>query len=90
VLVDGRRVNSCLTLAVMKDGAAVMTIEGLATNGVLHPLQQASCDTRDSQACQLRIAIRIRCQWLGGISPGSWRGYRWRCPAGWVRGRPPH
>ena len=31
VLVDGRRINSCLTLAVMKDGAKVTTIEGLAT-----------------------------------------------------------
>jgi xanthine dehydrogenase YagT iron-sulfur-binding subunit len=41
VLVDGRRVNSCLTLAVMKEGAQVTTIEGLARNGVLHPLQQA-------------------------------------------------
>src|SRR6476660_9396746 len=33
VLLDGRRVNSCLTLAVMKDGAEVTTIEGLAANG---------------------------------------------------------
>src|SRR5262245_33104338 len=41
VLVDGRRVNSCLTLAVMKDGAKVTTIEGLAADGALHPLQQA-------------------------------------------------
>lgn len=41
VLVDGRRVNACLTLAVMKDGAKVTTIEGLATDGALHPLQQA-------------------------------------------------
>src|SRR5262245_9702787 len=41
VLVDGRRINACLTLAVMKDGAKVTTIEGLATNGALHPLQQA-------------------------------------------------
>jgi xanthine dehydrogenase YagT iron-sulfur-binding subunit len=41
VLVDGRRVVSCLTLAVMKDGAEITTIEGLATNGELHPLQQA-------------------------------------------------
>ena len=41
VLVDGRRVNSCLILAVMKDGAQVTTIEGLAANGALHPLQQA-------------------------------------------------
>jgi xanthine dehydrogenase YagT iron-sulfur-binding subunit len=44
VLVDGRRINSCLTLAVMKDGANVTTIEGLATNGSLHPLQQAFID----------------------------------------------
>jgi len=41
VLVDGRRINSCLTLAVMKDGAEVTTIEGLAQGGALHPLQQA-------------------------------------------------
>jgi xanthine dehydrogenase YagT iron-sulfur-binding subunit len=41
VLVDGRRINSCLTLAVMKDGAEVITIEGLAKDGALHPLQQA-------------------------------------------------
>jgi xanthine dehydrogenase YagT iron-sulfur-binding subunit len=41
VLVDGRRVLSCLTLAVMKDGAEVTTIEGLAENATLHPVQQA-------------------------------------------------
>jgi xanthine dehydrogenase YagT iron-sulfur-binding subunit len=41
VLVDGRRINSCLTLAVMKDGAQVTTIEGLAQGSTLHPLQQA-------------------------------------------------
>ena len=41
VLVDGRRVNSCLTLAVMKDGAKITTIEGLESGGTLHPLQQA-------------------------------------------------
>src|SRR5690242_2096990 len=44
VLLDGRRVVSCLTLAVMKDGAEVTTIEGLASNGALHPLQQAFID----------------------------------------------
>src|SRR5215475_5871315 len=41
VLVDGRRVNSCLTFAVMYDGAQITTIEGLAGRGALHPLQQA-------------------------------------------------
>jgi xanthine dehydrogenase YagT iron-sulfur-binding subunit len=44
VLIDGRRVVSCLTLAVMKDGANITTIEGLAKNGRLHPLQQAFID----------------------------------------------
>jgi xanthine dehydrogenase YagT iron-sulfur-binding subunit len=44
VLVNGRRINSCLTLAVMQDGARVTTVEGLAANGVLHPLQQAFID----------------------------------------------
>jgi xanthine dehydrogenase YagT iron-sulfur-binding subunit len=44
VLVDGRRINSCLTLAVMKDGATVTTIEGLSQGGELHPVQQAFID----------------------------------------------
>ena len=44
VLVDGQRINSCLTLAVMHDGAEITTIEGLAENGRLHPLQQAFID----------------------------------------------
>jgi xanthine dehydrogenase YagT iron-sulfur-binding subunit len=44
VLVDGRRVVSCLTLAIMKDGASITTIEGLAKDGTLHPLQQAFID----------------------------------------------
>ncbi|GLK79740.1 (2Fe-2S)-binding protein [Methylopila turkensis] len=41
VLVDGRRVNSCLQLAVMKDGAEITTIEGLGTPDRLHPMQAA-------------------------------------------------
>lgn len=41
VLIDGRRVNSCLTLAVMHDGEEITTIEGLAQNGQLHPVQAA-------------------------------------------------
>ncbi|MCX4647003.1 MULTISPECIES: (2Fe-2S)-binding protein [unclassified Streptomyces] len=44
VLVDGRRVNSCLTLAVRLDGAKVTTIEGIGTEDKLHPLQQAFID----------------------------------------------
>ena len=41
MLVNGRRVNSCLTLAVMHDGDEVTTIEGLGTPDNLHPLQAA-------------------------------------------------
>jgi xanthine dehydrogenase YagT iron-sulfur-binding subunit len=44
VLVDGRRINSCLALAVMKDGAEVTTVEGLMAHGELHPVQQAFID----------------------------------------------
>ncbi|MBZ3905412.1 (2Fe-2S)-binding protein [Streptomyces griseiscabiei] len=44
VLVDGRRVNSCLTLAVRLEGSEVTTIEGLADGDRLHPLQQAFID----------------------------------------------
>lgn len=41
VICDGKRVLSCLTLAVMKDGSAITTIEGIARDGELHPLQNA-------------------------------------------------
>ena len=41
VLVDGRRINSCLTLAVMAEGTKITTIEGLGTEDALHPMQQA-------------------------------------------------
>ena len=41
VLVDGVRVNACLTLAMQCEGAEVVTIEGLASAGGLHPLQRA-------------------------------------------------
>ncbi len=44
VLVDGRRINSCLKLAACVDGAEVTTIEGLAKAGRLDPLQQAFID----------------------------------------------
>jgi xanthine dehydrogenase YagT iron-sulfur-binding subunit len=44
VLADGCRIASCLTLAVMRDGAWVTTVEGLAKDGALHPVQQAFID----------------------------------------------
>lgn len=44
VLADGKRINSCLTLAVMKDGCEITTIEGIADGTALHPMQQAFID----------------------------------------------
>src|SRR6202158_6323821 len=41
VLIDGRRINSCLTLAVMHDGQSITTVEGLADGENLHPMQAA-------------------------------------------------
>jgi xanthine dehydrogenase YagT iron-sulfur-binding subunit len=50
VIADGRRINSCLTLAVMHEGEHITTIEGLASNGVLSPLQRAFIE-RDAFQC---------------------------------------
>src|SRR5437763_10913304 len=44
VLVNGRRINSCLTLAVMHEGSQVITVEGLEHGKALHALQQAFID----------------------------------------------
>jgi carbon-monoxide dehydrogenase small subunit len=44
ILVDGRSVRACLMLAVQADGAEIRTVEGLARDGRLHPLQQAFWD----------------------------------------------
>jgi xanthine dehydrogenase YagT iron-sulfur-binding subunit len=68
VLVDGRRINSCLTLAVMKDGARITTIEGMAANGTLHPLQQAFID-HDAFQCGYCTPGQI-CSAAGLIAEG--------------------
>ena len=49
VLVDGRSVNSCLMLAVEADGSEVLTVEGLAQDGELDPLQEAFLDNSAAQ-----------------------------------------
>ena len=68
VLVDGRRIISCLTLAVMKDGARVTTIEGLAEGDRLHPLQQAFID-HDAFQCGYCTAGQI-CSAAGLVAEG--------------------
>jgi xanthine dehydrogenase YagT iron-sulfur-binding subunit len=69
VLVDGRRINSCLTLAVMKDGTRITTIEGLAMDGVLHPLQQAFID-HDAFQCGYCTSGQI-CSAFGLLAEGK-------------------
>jgi xanthine dehydrogenase YagT iron-sulfur-binding subunit len=71
VLVDGRRINSCLTFAVMNEGAEVTTIEGLAANGALHPLQQAFID-HDAFQCGYCTPGQI-CSAAGLIAEGKAR-----------------
>jgi xanthine dehydrogenase YagT iron-sulfur-binding subunit len=68
VLLDGRRVNSCLTLAVMHDGATITTIEGLAANGELHPLQKAFVE-HDALQCGYCTPGQI-CSGVGLIAEG--------------------
>jgi len=68
VLVNGRRINSCLTFAVMQDGAEITTVEGLAANGSLHPVQQAFID-HDAFQCGYCTSGQI-CSAVGLISEG--------------------
>ena len=68
ILMDGRRINSCLTFAAMYDGAQITTIEGLAVNGALHPLQQAFID-HDAFQCGYCTSGQI-CSAAGLIAEG--------------------
>ena len=66
VLLDGRRINSCLTLAAMHDGQRITTIEGLADGEVLHPLQAAFVE-HDSFQCGYCTSGQI-CSAVGMLS----------------------
>ena len=74
VLVDGRRINSCLALAVSLDGAAVTTIEGLARGDILHPVQEAFID-HDALQCgfctpgQIMSAVGLIAEGHAGEDP---------------------
>jgi xanthine dehydrogenase YagT iron-sulfur-binding subunit len=71
VLVNGTRINACLTLAVMKDGCQVTTIEGLATDQALHPLQAAFI-RHDAFQCGYCTPGQI-CSALGLLQEGQAR-----------------
>jgi len=69
VLVDGRRINSCMTLAVMQNGREITTIEGLSEDGKLHPVQQAFIDN-DAFQCGYCTPGQI-CSAVGLINEGQ-------------------
>jgi xanthine dehydrogenase YagT iron-sulfur-binding subunit len=71
VLVNGRRIVSCMTLAVMQEGATVTTIEGLATDGALHALQQAFIE-HDAFQCGYCTPGQI-CSAAGLLAEGKGR-----------------
>jgi xanthine dehydrogenase YagT iron-sulfur-binding subunit len=74
VLVDGRRINSCLALAISHDGADIVTIEGLARGGELHPVQAAFI-AHDGLQCgfctpgQIMSAVGLIDEGLAGCDP---------------------
>ena len=78
MLLDGRRANACLILAVAAEGRAITTIEGVASGEGLHPLQQAFVD-RDGFQCgyctpgQICSAVamlaEVEAGWPSGLPP---------------------
>ena len=71
VLVDGKRINSCLALAVTRPGASITTIEGLADGNDLHPLQAAFIE-HDAYQCGYCTPGQI-CSAVGLIAEGQAR-----------------
>lgn len=69
VLLDGKRINSCLSLAVMHDGASITTIEGLADGEKLHPVQEAFIK-HDAFQCGYCTPGQI-CSAIGLINEGK-------------------
>jgi len=69
VLVNGKRINSCLTLAVMKDGAEITTIEGVSNGYELHPVQAAFVK-HDAFQCGYCTPGQI-CSAVGMLSEGK-------------------
>src|SRR5437899_7191037 len=69
VLVNGKRVLSCLTLAIMRNGAEITTIEGLAEGETLHPLQEAFIE-HDAFQCGYCTPGQI-CSAVGLIREGK-------------------
>ncbi|MGK5080011.1 (2Fe-2S)-binding protein [Janthinobacterium sp. HLX7-2] len=69
VLVDGKRINACLTLALMQEGRSINTVEGLADSAVLHPLQRAFI-AHDAFQCGYCTPGQL-CSGVGMIAEGQ-------------------
>ena len=72
ILIDGRRANSCLALAVAHDGAELTTVEGLASGGTLHPVQAAFVE-KDAFQCGYCTPGQI-CSAVGMIAEAQQQG----------------
>jgi xanthine dehydrogenase YagT iron-sulfur-binding subunit len=74
VILDGRRVNACLTLALSCDGSEILTIEGLADGEILHPVQKAFIE-HDGFQCgyctpgQIMSAVSLIAEGRAGSDP---------------------
>ncbi|MGZ4852743.1 MAG: (2Fe-2S)-binding protein, partial [Halobacteriota archaeon] len=64
VLVDGNAIKSCTMLAVQADGTDILTIEGLAKEGVLHPVQQAFIEKHGLQCGFCTPGMIMTSYWL--------------------------
>jgi carbon-monoxide dehydrogenase small subunit len=64
VLIDGRASRSCIMLAVQADGAEITTVEGLSTDGTLHPIQQAFLESHGLQCGFCTPGMILRAQRL--------------------------
>ena len=69
ILVDGTSMKSCTMLAVQADGRSLTTIEGIATDGKLHPLQQAFWDNHGLQCGFCTPGMIMEASWLLGQIP---------------------
>ena len=69
VLYNGDAIKSCMMLAVQADGASIDTVEGLARDGELHPLQQAFCDTHALQCGYCTPGMLMSAKYLLDTNP---------------------
>ena len=77
VLVDGEMYASCITLAVAVDGSEITTIEGIAENGNLHPVQQAFIDHGGFQCGICTPGQVIAAKSLLEENPANWEAVTW-------------